>query len=312
MSAEVETMFSVREKPWHGLGVIVEKAPTMNDALKLSGLDWTASKEQVYTEFNGRKIIVPDTFATVRNTDGQVLGTVGNRYQIVQNTEAFQFVDQMKATGDVEFETAGSLFNGSTVFITAKMGQFKLLGDDVDKYLVFSNSFNGSSRVRMVVTPIRVVCNNTLSLALREHDREWHGTHTGSITNKVADAINGLGFAEEYYSELTKSAESLAKIKLSDAEFQKLIDHLYPVTDEMSTRKKNSVEYNRNAIISAYMMDDLNNVRGTAYGLINAVSDYCTHVPQRNKEFDQESVMYYSLNGIGLMQSIYEMMLEKA
>ena len=311
MSAAVETMFSVREKPWHGLGVIVEKAPTMNEALQLSGLDWEVKKRKVFTTLGDKRIVVPNTFATVRTTDGAVLGAVGNKYQVVQNTEAFQFVDQMKIDGDVEFETAGSLNGGSTVFITAKMGQFKLLGDEVDKYLVFSNSHNGSSRVRMVVTPIRVVCNNTLNMALRNHDRAWSAIHTGSINDKVADAVAGLGFANEYYAELQKAAEEMYKIKFSKKEFDELLDKLYPLTDECSARKRNTLEYNRETLVQAYNADDLNDVRGTAWGVINAVSDYTTHVPSRGKELNQETVMYSVINGIGLLQMIYDMMSEK-
>lgn len=311
MSAAVETMFSVREKPWHGLGEVVESAPTMQDALRLSGLDWEVKKRKVFTTFKDKRIAVPNTFATVRDTDGAVLGTVGNKYTVVQNDEAFQFVDQMKIDGDVEFETAGSLNGGSTVFITAKMGQFNLLGDAVDKYLVFSNSHNGSSRVRMVVTPIRVVCNNTLNMALRTHDRSWSAVHTGSINNKVADAVAGLGFANEYYAELQKAAEDLYKIKFSRAQFEALLDQLYPMTDEYSARKKNTYEYNRETLTRAYMMDDLNDVRGTAWGVVNAVSDYATHVPNRGKDLNQEGVMYTVINGIGLLQQVYEMMLSQ-
>lgn len=309
MSANVETMFSVREKPWHGLGVVVEKAPTMVEALQLSGLDWEVKKRKLFTTLNDKRIVVPDTFATVRATDGAVLGTVGNKYQVVQNADAFSFVDQMKVDGDVEFETAGSLNGGSTVFITAKMGQFKLLGDEVDKYLVFSNSHNGSSRVRMVVTPIRVVCNNTLNMALKNHDRSWSAIHTGSVNNRVADAVAGLGFANEYYANLQQAAEELYKIKFSRAQFEGLLDKLYPMTDEYSARKKNTYEYNRETLTRAYMMDDLNDVRGTAWGVVNAISDYATHVPSRGKDLSQEGVMYTVINGIGLLQQVYEMML---
>jgi phage/plasmid-like protein (TIGR03299 family) len=311
MAHHFESGVFVREKPWHGLGTVVNHAITMEETLKLSGLDWKVSKEQVFTKFNGQEIELSGQFATVRDIDRSVLGVVGSRYQVLQNEEAFQFVEQMKLDGAVEYETAGSLYGGRTVFITAKMGQFKLLGDEIDQYLVFSNSHDGSSSVKMVVTPVRVVCANTLSLALKNHERSWSGIHTGSVKNRFADAVEGLGFANEYYKHMQETAEYLYKVKISEAEFYKILDKLYPLSDEYSTRKINTYEYNRNAFITAYTQPDLDNVRGTGWALVNAASDYITHTPTRNKELDQEGVMYMVINGMRFLQQMYEMMMEK-
>ena len=108
MAANVETMFSVREKPWHGLGKIVMEAPTSKDALRLAGLDWNVVQEPIYTEFNE---VVEGYKANVRDSDRKVLGVVSDRYKVVQNTDAFSFTDELLGKG-VRYETAGSLQEG--------------------------------------------------------------------------------------------------------------------------------------------------------------------------------------------------------
>ena len=117
MSALIETMMSVREKPWHGLGVIVKDAPTSAEALRLAGLDWKVERQQLMLP-NGRAI--PDQYANVRTSDGSVLGLVTGKYQIVQNDEAFAFTDNLIG-GDVRYETAGSLMGGKRVWMLARL-----------------------------------------------------------------------------------------------------------------------------------------------------------------------------------------------
>ena len=162
MAANVESMFYVREVPWHGLGTMVQEAPTSADALRLAGLDWEVKQRSIQV-CGGAKI---ENFkANVRSTDGKVLGVVSDRYQIVQNTEAFSFTDELVG-GDVRYETAGSLQDGRKIWLLAKMPTRKVIDDEVEPYLCFSNTHDGSGAIRVCMTPIRVVCNNTLNLAL--------------------------------------------------------------------------------------------------------------------------------------------------
>lgn len=162
MAAFVESMFSVREKPWHGLGTIVKEAPDSGEALRLAGLDWEVVQSPIFTN-HGK---VEGYKANVRNTDGQVLGVVTDRYRVVQNTEAFAFTDALLGEG-VHYETAGSLMGGRKVWLLARLPrEFIIAGERISPYLVFSNTHDGSGAVRVAVTPIRVCCNNTLNLAL--------------------------------------------------------------------------------------------------------------------------------------------------
>ena len=148
MAANVETMFSVREKPWHGLGTIVMKAPTSSDALRLAGLDWNVVQEPVYTE--GHEL-VRGYKANIRSSDRKILGVVSDRYKVVQNAEAFSFTDELLGRG-VRYETAGSLQEGKKVWILARLPrEYIIAGERISPYLVFSNTHDGSGAVKVAL-----------------------------------------------------------------------------------------------------------------------------------------------------------------
>ena len=179
MSAEVETMMFVgRERPWHGLGTMVEEAPDSREALIAAGLDWDVVQRPVFTQ-DGVK--VPGYFANVRQQDGSILGVVTSRYKVVQNRDAFAFTDALLGDG-VRYETAGSLMGGRKTWILAKLPtRYIIQGEQILPYLVFSNTHDGSGAIKIAMTPIRVVCNNTLNLALDTANRSWSIHHTGDI-----------------------------------------------------------------------------------------------------------------------------------
>lgn len=189
MSANVEKMFYTRIVPWHGLGTKVEEAPNSKEALIYAGLDWKVTQESIttvtVTEICGFK-------ANLRETDKRVLGIVSDRYQIVQNKEAFAFTDSLLGEG-VTYETAGSLADGKIVWILAKMPQkYIISGDCIDPYIVFSNTHDGSGAIRIAMTPVRVVCQNTLNLALKSAKRSWSAKHTGNVMNRLDEARQTL------------------------------------------------------------------------------------------------------------------------
>ena len=188
MAANVESMFYVRETPWHGLGTRVMEAPDSEEALKLAGLNWKVRQEPIYTDNN---LLIPGYKANVRDLDNKVLGVVTDRYKVVQNDEAFAFTDGLLGEG-VRYETAGSLLDGRKVWILARMPrEFIINGEQISPYLVFSNTHDGSGAIKVAVTPIRVVCNNTLNLALSTARRSWSMIHTGDIQGKMEDVIYG-------------------------------------------------------------------------------------------------------------------------
>lgn len=288
MSANVETMFSFREKPWHGLGTIVQEAPTSKDALTLAGLDWKVRQEPiVYKEQDS------GYFMNIRSTDDRVLGVVGSRYRPVQNVDAFDFVDGLVGEG-VTYETAGSLNTGKRIWLLAKMPDIHILDDVVEPYMCLMNSHDASGSLKICMTPVRVVCQNTLNLALTNAKRSWNGRHTGSIDNKMAAAKETLGLAREYMSSLSASAEEMYKIKIAPKDFSVLQAALFPITEEMTARKEESQILLREQLRHAWEMDDLGNIKGTGWGFMNAVSDMSTHKPPARKtdNFQENAFMY--------------------
>lgn len=178
MAANVETMFYTRQKPWHGLGTMVQEAPTSKDALILAGLDWQVIQKPIITEDG---IPISGFKANLRETDNRVLGVVTDRYRTIQNHDAFAFTDSLLGEG-VTYETAGSLQNGRRVWVLAKLPQrYIISGDEITPYLVFMNAHDGTGAIKAAMTPIRVVCMNTLNLALSTAKRSWSTNHVGIL-----------------------------------------------------------------------------------------------------------------------------------
>ena len=206
MSANVETMFYTRQAPWHGLGTRVEHTLNSQEALVAAGLDWQVIQMPVQIE-DGRSI--PGFKANIRDRDNQVLGVVTDRYKVVQNQDAFAFTDELLGEG-VSYETAGSLQGGRRTWILAKLPQrYIISGDEITPYLVFMNSHDGSGAIKAAMTPIRVVCQNTLNLALSTAKRSWSAHHTGDIKGKMEDARYALLYADQYMAELGKTIDRL-------------------------------------------------------------------------------------------------------
>lgn len=305
MAANVETMFSVREKPWHGLGTVVEEAPTSKDALQHAGLDWEVRQESIYSTF-GR---VEGYKANVRSTDKQVLGVVTDRYKVIQNTEAFAFTDELLGAG-VRYETAGSLQNGKKIWLLARMPrEFIIAGEKITPYLVFSNTHDGSGAVRVAVTPIRVVCNNTLNLALDTATRSFSMIHTGDIKSKVEEARHTIFMADEYMVNLGKEFERLRKIKIDDHKVVEYIEMLLPVEKDASPTTVKNMRKLRNDMWRRYIdAPDLKEVGKNAYRFINAVSDFATHAePIRRTKNYQENLFMRTYEGNPLIDRAYQM-----
>lgn len=213
MSASVETMFSTRVKPWHGIGTVVADCPTSRDALWLAGLDWKVEQQEVRTESG---VIIPGYKANIRNCDQSILGVVSDRYQVVQNEEAFAFTDELLGEG-VKYETAGALQGGKRTFILAKLPQrYIIAGDEITPYFVIMNSHDGSCAIKAAMAPVRVVCQNTLNLAFRTAKRTWTTKHTSNIMERIDDAKTTLQFAECYMSEMGKGLDELVHKRLTD------------------------------------------------------------------------------------------------
>ena len=228
-------MFYVREKPWHGLGTEVKEAPTSADALVYAGLNWSVIQKNVYA---ADATLIPGYKVNTRNTDNATLGIVSDRYKVVQNSDAFQFTDDLLGAG-VTYETAGALQDGRKVWMLAHMPI--IAGDEIAPYLVVMSSHDGSSGVKVAMTPIRVVCQNTLNLALGSAKRVWTTKHTENVMSRVHEARETLMPAEAYMGELGRGIDELSQIRLSDRKVMEFMQEIFPVSNDgpESQRKNN-------------------------------------------------------------------------
>lgn len=326
MAACVETMFYVGETPWHGLGREIKSAPTSEEAIKVAGLDWDVIPKPIFDEF-GREI--PGFKVNQRSSDNKNLGIVTDRYKIVQNREAFAFTDALLGEG-VTYETAGSLASGKRVWMLARMEGTTLAEEKIDPYLVFTNNHDGTGAVRVAITPVRVVCQNTLNMALASASRHWSCAHKGDIQGKLEEARYTLSNAKAYMDALEEEFGELKLKKVSEDKVRQMTDKLLEI--EFSDLFKKAVKIGkvvdfkeavrqqkfeeklnrkRNDILNIYFdKPDLKETEHTAFRFVNAVSDYSTHTADhKNTANYQENLFMRTVDGHPLIDTSYQLAL---
>ena len=306
MAANVETMFYVRQAPWHGLGVKVDDAPTSEDALILSGLNWNVIQKPIFTNDNE---LIPNYKVNVRGIDNKILGVVTDRYRVVQNRDAFSFTDSLLGNG-VRYETAGSLQDGKKIWLLASLPEkYRMLDDEINSYMVFSNSHDGTGSIKVAMTPIRVVCQNTLNLALSSAKRIWSTVHIGNIDGKFDEATKTLLLAEQYMKTLNTEAITLSKIKLNDKKVIEFINELIPIPDNASKfQEKNISTLREDMKLRYFKAPDLINLPKSGWRFINAVSDFATHItPLRKTETYKDNLFYKTIEGNPVIDKAYEL-----
>ncbi|MDD4112523.1 MAG: DUF932 domain-containing protein [Herbinix sp.] len=312
MSANVETMFFAgRQKPWHGLGVQVEGALSSEEALIRAGLNWSVVQRPILTDTG---IQVEGYKANIRDSDDKVLGVVTARYRIVQNRDAFNFTDDLLGKG-VRYETAGSLQEGRRVWLLAKLpAAYIVAGDRISPYLVFTNAHDGSGAIRVAMTPIRVVCQNTLNLALSTATRSWSANHTGDINLKLEDAKETLFRAEDYMDKLGEEIYHMNNHMVSDEVVSEIVSELLPIPSDASDLQERNVMKQRDDIIMRYYYaPDLQHLQKNTYRLINAVSDSATHSkPLRETNTYRENLFARTIDGNSMIDKAYQLVKQVA
>ena len=229
MAHMIETMAYAGEVPWHGLGTKVPADLSPAQMLEKAGLDWSVEKIPAFANISGKQVNVGWS-ALTRSSDERILGVVSNDWNPVQNSEAFQFFDEYCRAGDMEMHTAGSLKDGQIVWALAKVkDSFDLFkGDQVDSYLLFTNPHKFGQCIDVRFTPIRVVCNNTLTLSLSERsDRMVKKNHrTVFDANEVKQT---LGIATEKLAKYKEMAAFLGSRKYKDETIKEYFNRVFPV-----------------------------------------------------------------------------------
>lgn len=242
MSHEVETMAYVGEVPWHGLGEYVGDEPILSgEMIERAGLGWLVESADLFLA-SGEKI--KTHVANVRNTDQSVLGIVGRNYRPVQNATAFELLDSLVESGDMRYHTAGSLRHGTKIWALAKIGSHEVIpGDRVDQYLLLYNSHDGSGALKVMWTSVRVVCNNTANIALRDFRRGVNGIslkHTKNIIDRMKEAQEILGISREAHQKAAEFEQELAKTRMTREQFDEFTKALIP--DPPPRVRKNAKE----------------------------------------------------------------------
>jgi len=277
------SMFYCGDKPWHGLGVELEKPATSKEAIAAAKLDWTVEKQQLYLP---NQDPAHNTFATLRTDNNKILGIVGRTYTPLQNSEAFQFFDSIVGEGKAIYHTAGALLEGKVVWILAKLpGEIKVTNDDItEKYLLLSNSHDASSAVQIKFTPIRVLCNNTLTLAFA--DQQYLSVyHQKDIKTRLNDVPKILNIVNKRYSEIEESFKSLLKIQMTDITLKKYLEDIFP--DPKNRKDPKLYEYEivkakSNREWAKYFFENgegnkMTRVSGSLWAAFNGVTELIDH-----------------------------------
>ncbi|HTD08811.1 MAG TPA: DUF932 domain-containing protein [Solirubrobacteraceae bacterium] len=280
-------MFSVRETPWHRLGVVLDEPPaTVAEAIEAAGLGWSVAKEPIAVD-RGDKLAdewwvprceeIPGFYATVRQNTREVLGIVGERYRLVQNHEAFTFIDQLLGSA-IHFETAGSLHGGRRVWVLATLpDHVEVGGDAVRPYVLLMNSHDGSTAVVAATTPIRVVCQNTLNWGLANARQKFSIRHTEAVTQRVHEARRVLDLSINYYEQFKRFGDRLASERCTERQLRAVLDELYPngTEDSVSGRTRRSRQHTKDCIAELFLCGETQgNAPGSKWAAVNAIVEY--------------------------------------
>lgn len=308
-----------RKKYFDGIGVNVSNVHDLDTAMRLSGLNFEVEKRPIAfydTVIDGDTGLektkmreVKGKYATVRTDTMEPLGVVGDKYNILSNREAFDFLDSIVGSGQASFETAG-MYDGAKSFITIKTENKLVLGEEYSPYILLINSFDGTGAVRAMFTDIRIFCSNCLARAIKGASNKVSIQHSNMMREKLESARVMLQEHEKSFEAYKKEAEKLAKITYSRDQFINLVDELIPriPAEKQETTKefvKQRIEDQRNALIRAYDMDDLQNFNNTAYKVVQAIADYESHpLTVRRTEKAHMAAMKNVVNGMPLLNAV--------
>lgn len=307
------SFFSVKEKAWHGLGQIVQDYPTSAEAIRFAGLDYEVVKQDIYTtcynadgqpmDFTNR---IKTHFATMRPDTGDVLGVVGKDYEIIQNRDAFSFFDSIVGGDGIQYETAGALGRGERIFITAKLPGYIKVGreDLIEQYLFLTTSHDGFGSITAAFTPVRIVCNNTLNAALRNHSNSIKIRHTANAKDRLEQAHKVMGISNQLSSQLETIFNRWTMVKVTDPELKRLIQlAMVPNKEVLDSIEKGQFDelstcFNNmcNSVLEYAMSSptqQTETARGTLFGAYNAITGYFQNVRSyKDSEAKLKSLLY--------------------
>lgn len=307
---------NIKPKVWHLLGKTITHCKTSAEAMMEAGLDFDVWKRpNVHALPSGTNVISDNSFFTFRTDTEAILGDkVGSDYEVVQNLHAFDFFDTIvQEYGGINYETAGALGYGETVFITAKLPEYIRVGrnDLVEQYLFLTTTHDGTGSMTIAFTPVRIWCKNTLNAALRNCSNAIKIRHTASAADKLKSAHKLLGLTNQLSTELEAIFNRWSHVRINDPQLKRLIQLAMSPnkeTDELlRTGKESELSSQFNNTVSAVLDYSLtsptqleNTTKGTLFGFYNAVTGYYQNV--RNYR-DDEAKFHSIMGGTGLQRN---------
>jgi phage/plasmid-like protein (TIGR03299 family) len=278
-------MFCVgdRNAAWHKLGQRTPDAVTWQRAVELADLDWQVVKRQQYARNPLGVVTALPVYATFRSDDGKYLGTVGEGYSIIQNRDQFTFVDSfLEAASGAHYESAGALGNGERIWCLARIPEADYVvdgGDEHKTYIMVANSHDGSLAYQMKLVDTRIVCANTLSVAIQEDGAAFKIRHTVNAQTRMSAALQVMQHVKREAVGLKGKMLRLADRKLTRESIEHVLDRLFPKSkDEQASQMRRNGTISE--VLSLYEQNDANayaSIKGTAYNLLNAVTEYADH-----------------------------------
>lgn len=328
MAANVENMFSVRQIPWHGEGIILEDYPTYEAAIKASGLEWSVEKVKAVQRLADGSIRELDNDYEIRRaTDGQHYGFVKETYVPFQNQELFDLAKEMIGLG-ANIETAGSLDKGRVTWMCANTGGTTFAEEFIQDYYILTNTHGGGGAIRAAISPIRVVCQNTLNASLSSAKRSWSYKHTTNVKSHVDEAIQTLKNGKDYMAALGQEINDMKMAKISEEKAKKILDQIVvnenatklakietlkkvtPIDRKEYLKSLEKIETLQSDIIAVkddlyaryFEAPDLQHLDHNQFRLWNAISDYATHTDLHKKTKGYNQKLFMSVvndNNIG-------------
>jgi len=281
------SMMYVGEVPWHGLGTQLNKPATAAAAIKAARLDWEVVKQPLFAIGGSVVLPVPYKFAVVPQhkwgkADCPVFGIVSEDYTPLQNREAFAFFDDIVGQGKAIYHTAGALGQGERVWILAQLpSNIQVVGDDIaNKFLLLSNSHDGTSSIQIKFTPIRVVCQNTLTMALSQGPT-IRVVHARDMRERLKNAEKTLGLIHKRFDEIEKSFQAMVGVKMDEERVGTYLNLVFPnPRDPENSKAWERVERDRSRAKHFFKKGTGNQEKGiteTLWAAYNGVTEYVDH-----------------------------------
>ncbi len=325
MIEEHDNMISVREVPWHGLGVVLpDYTKTVWEAAQAASLLWPVMMVPVsFDGTDGKSHQMAKRFVVRRDDVNVGIGLVSHMYRPLQNQEMWEFVESFADRSKAKVETAGSLENGARTWVLMKNGTLEYLnGDPIDQYFLIQNAFDANRSLRMLFTKVRVVCNNTLTLALSGAKSTFFVRHVRNAKDRLNEVDKALGFQVKYEEQMGKVMGKLIRLKIKSNDRRAVLDQIFPIKTDDKGKVVEAAEKFRDRMLTRILTladtgagTDIKDVVGTGYGLLQAVAEYADHEKLliHSKDADSDENRFKSImegTAAGMKQATFNHLLK--